>query len=259
MSHCANWHWLTGLGPQARVLDIGAGLGAQSHALACRFREVFALEPVQEQVDFMRRRFAQDGIRNVKILRTSPWDIPFPPGSFDAVVLNGTLPWLATGREGDPRALQVAALKSAFQLLAPGGYLYLGIENRMFWRSFVGAPDVHCGLPYVTVLPRPVANWYAKRQGQAEGYRNYTYSTRGYKKLLAAAGFTNAQVYLAMPSYEASRMFLPLKENVFSYYHKNFEPLRSGPVATVASRVLSSLGLLKYVQNSFAILARKEL
>ena len=62
------------------MLDVGAGLGAHSHALACRFREVFALEPVREQVDFMRARFAQEGIRNVKILRASPWDIPFPPG-----------------------------------------------------------------------------------------------------------------------------------------------------------------------------------
>jgi SAM-dependent methyltransferase len=256
--HCANWHWLTSLGPQARVLDVCAGLGAQSHALARRFREVFALEPGREQVDFLRQRFGQDGIRNVKVLRASPWDIPLPPGSFDAVVLNGTLPWVATGREGDPRALQVAALNRVFQLLAPGGYLYMGIENRMFWRSFVGAPDARCGLPYVTVLPRRLANWFAKRAGQAEGYRNYTYSARGYKRLLAAAGFTNVQLYLAMPGYEASRMYLPLKENVFSYYHKNFEPLRSGALATVASRVLSGLGLLKYVQNSFVILARKE-
>ena len=97
-----------------------------------------------------------------------------------------------------------------------------------------------------------------RRRGQAEGYRNYIYSFADTVRLLAAAGFTNVQFYVAVPSYRTPRIYLPLKENVFSYYHKNFEPLRSGPLATVASRVLSRLGLLKYVQNSFAILARKD-
>jgi SAM-dependent methyltransferase len=254
----ANWHWLAGLNPQSRALDVGAGLGAQSHALACRFREVFALEAMPEQIDFMQQRFAQDGIRNVKILRTSPWDIPFPPESFELVVLNGVLQWLATGREGDPRELQVSAMKRAFQLLAPGGYVYIGIENRIPWRYFMGAADPHCGLPYVTVLPRPLANWYVKKRGQAEGYRNYIYSIRGYRKILAAAGFRNIQFYLAVPSYKTPRLYLPVKENIFSYYHKNFDPLRSGPLAALANRVLSGLGLLKYLQYSFAILAQRE-
>jgi SAM-dependent methyltransferase len=254
----ANWHWLTDLGPQSRVLDVGAGMGANSHALARRFREVFALEPVQERVDFMRQRFAQEGIGNLKILRTSLWDIPFPPKSCDLVVLNGVLEWIAVGKEGDPKMLQVAALRKAFQLLAPSGYLYVGTENRMQWQHFTGATDVHCGMPYVTVLPRPLANWYAKRRGQAEGYRNYIYSIRGYRSLLAAGGFTNVQFYLAIPSYDAPRFYVPVKENVFSYYYKNFDPLRSGPLATCASWLLGRLGFLKYSQNSFAILAKKE-
>lgn len=254
----ANWHWLIDLSPESRVLDVGAGLGANSHALARRFREVFALEPVQERVDFMRQRFAQEGIDNVRILKTSLWDIPFPPKSCQLVVLNGVLEWVATGQAGDPRALQVTALKRVFNLLSPGGYLYVGIENRMPYQYFIGAPDVHCGLPYVTVLPRPVANWYAKRRGQTEGYRNYIYSIRGYRKLLAAAGFQNVQFYLAIPSYNAPRFYVPVKDNVFAYYHQNFDPVRSSRLAACANWTLGRLGLLKYAQNSFAILAKRE-
>ena len=254
----ANWHWLTDLGPQSRVLDMGAGMGTNSHALARRFREVFALEPVPERVEFMRQRFAQEGIGNVRVLRTSLWDVPFPPKSCDLVVLNGVLEWVATGREGGPRALQVAALKKAYQVLAPGGYLYLGIENRLPWQYFIGARDVHCGLPYVTVLPRPLANWYAKRRGQSEGYRNYIYSHRGYRDLLAEAGFADVQCYLAVPSYNAPRFYLPLKENVFSFYHKNFAPVRAGLPGRLANWVISQLRVLKYLQYSFAILAKRE-
>jgi SAM-dependent methyltransferase len=254
----ANWHWLTDLSPESRVLDLGAGMGTNSHALAGRFREVFALEPVRERVEFMKQRFAQDGINNVKILRTSLWDIPFAPNSFDLVVLNGVLEWVATGREGDPKALQLTALKRSFELLRPGGYLYVGIENRMPWQYFIGAPDVHCGLPYVTVLPRPLAHWYARRRGHPEGYRNYIYSIRGYRKLLAAAGFSDIQFYLAIPSYNAPRFYLPLKENVFTYYAKNFDPVRSGFPGKAAHWVFARLRLLKYSQNSFAILAKRE-
>jgi SAM-dependent methyltransferase len=253
----ANWHWLTDLGPQARVLDIGAGLGTQSYALSCRFREVFALEPSREQAEFMRARFAQEGVRNVTVLRASPLDLPFPPGSFDLVALNGALQRLAAGSDRNPRELQIATLTKVFDVLAPGGYLSIGTPNRMAWKGFVGEPDPDCGLPYVTLLPRPLAHWYGKRRGHSGGYRAYSYSVRGYRKLLAAAGFTSLQFYVVLPSYRTPRVYLPLEENVFTYYHKNFEPVRSGAVATVATWALSRFRVLKYLQHSFVILARK--
>lgn len=254
----ANWLWLTGLSPQSRVLDISAGLGTYAHALAMHFREVVALDPVPEHLEFMKRRFAQDGIQNIRIIRSAPWDFPFPPGSFDLVVLNGILPWLAVGRNGNPRALQIETLKKAFELLTPGGRLYIGAENRMLLNYFLGLPDPCCGLPYVTVLPRWLAGWYARMRGRAEGYRNYLYSLRGYRKLLAAAGFKHAQFYLAMPSHRTPRLFVPLRENVFASYHQNFEPLRSGPLAAIVTKILTGLSLLKYTQHSFIILAQRE-
>ncbi|MGA7409823.1 MAG: methyltransferase domain-containing protein, partial [Bryobacteraceae bacterium] len=126
----ANWSLLADLAPQSRVLDIGAGMGANSHSLALRYGEVFAVEPVTERVRFMRQRFEQEGIRNIQIIQTSLWDLPFPDGSFDLIVMNGVLEWVATGRQGNPRRLQETALKAAARLLRPGGVLYVGIENR---------------------------------------------------------------------------------------------------------------------------------
>jgi SAM-dependent methyltransferase len=255
----ANWHRMADLSPHSRVLDLGAGMGTISHALAHRFREVIALEPVLERVEFMRRRFAQEGLANVKILRASVWSIPFPPESFDLVVLNSVLEWLPTGTDGDPELLQQEALNKAFQLLRPGGYLYLGTDNRLSWDNFTGVTDARSGLPYVTILPRPLAHWYAKRKGRTQGYRNYVYSFRGYRKLLKRAGFTRIEFYLAIPSQELPRFYLPLENNVFSYYSANFDPVRSGRLAKAAHWLLNRLGLLKYLQKSFAIFARKEL
>src|SRR6202044_2316930 len=96
----ANWQYLVDLPPESRVLDLGAGTGTTSHALAQRFREVVALEPVLERVQFMRLRFAQENLSNVQLVRSSLWTLPFAPESFDLVAMNGVLEWVAEGRAG---------------------------------------------------------------------------------------------------------------------------------------------------------------
>lgn len=254
----ANWHWLTNLPPDSRILDLGAGTGTTSHALGMHYREVIAVEPVRERVDFMRQRFAQEGLSNIKILRSSLWTLPFERESFDLVVMNGVLEWVAEGREGDPGKLQEAALRNALGLLKPGGCLYLGIENRICPGYFIGYPDPHSGMPFVTILPRPLAHWYARRKGAAGGYRNYLYSSRGYRKLLEKVGFTRSEFYLAVPSYNHPRFLIPLKGDVFSYYANNFSLGQQGRLRAAIRSLLLKLNVLKYFEYSFAILARKQ-
>ncbi len=107
----ANWQWLLDLPPDSRVLDIGSGMGTNSHALAQHYGHVVALEPVLERVNFIRQRFRQERLSNIQIVRSSIWTLPFPPESFDLVVLNGVLEWVPTGRTEDPRQLQAQALR----------------------------------------------------------------------------------------------------------------------------------------------------
>lgn len=74
----ANWHCLVDLPPTSRVLDLGAGTGTTSHALARHYREVVALEPVLERVQFMQQRFSQENISNVQVVRSSLGLCPLP-------------------------------------------------------------------------------------------------------------------------------------------------------------------------------------
>jgi SAM-dependent methyltransferase len=253
----ANWQWLIDLPPNSRALDIGGGTGTSSHALALHYREVIALEPVLERVEFMQRRFSQEGLSNVKVVRSSVWDVPFGPESFDLVAMNGVLEWVAEGSAEDPRELQLKALQRAYRLLRPGGYLYLGIENRAIPTFLIGYPDPHCGLPWVTVLPRPMAHWYAKRHGSAHGYRNYLYSSRGYRRLLKDAGFAEVEIYNALPSYNHPKFFLPLDRNVFSHFANAFNGGNRKGIRGLAHWVLLKVGLLPFLQYSYAIFARK--
>jgi SAM-dependent methyltransferase len=251
----ANWCLLTTLPENSRVLDLGAGMGTNSHALALRYREVVAVEPVSERVQFMKQRFEQEGL-DVRVVRTSLWHLPFEKGSFDLIVMNGVLEWVAQGQPGDPRRLQEGALRTAARLLRRGGVLYVGIENRYAAGHFVGYRDPHCSLPWVTILPRPLAHLYAKRRGELEGYRNYLYSPKGYRKLLQQSGFSSVDCYLAIPSYNHPRYYIPLENRVFSYFTRNFAGAGRG-IRSVARECALRLGLLKYLQYSFALVATK--
>jgi SAM-dependent methyltransferase len=252
----ANWQLLLNLPLKSRVLDVGAGMGTTSHALALRYQEVIALEPVVERIQFMRQRFAQEKLKNIKILRSSLWVLPFATESMDLVAMNGVLEWVAEGQVGDPTELQERALRKVFKLLRPGGYLYLGIENRFSLGCFIGYPDPHCGLPFVTVLPRPLAQLYARRKG-LNSYRNYLYSSRGYRKLLRKVGFNKLEFYLALPSYNHPRFLIPLDGEAFSYYCRNFNGLHGNGLRRIVHKILMRLKVLPYLESSFVILARK--
>jgi SAM-dependent methyltransferase len=252
----ANWHWLVNLPAESRVLDIGAAMGTQSHALALRFREVIATESVLDHIQFMRQRFAQERLSNIKIVRTSIRDLPFAERSIDLVAMNGVLASVAEGVPGDPGELQKEALRKVARVLRTGGYLYLGSENRYFSRYFLGHQDPHCGLPWVTVSPRPLAQWLARKKSP-DGYRNYLYSSRGYRKLLQNAGFTDIEVFAAIPSYNLPRFLIPVKGREFQHYSRSFEGSPKNLVRRAAKAALLKTNLLQKFVHSFAILARK--
>jgi ubiquinone/menaquinone biosynthesis C-methylase UbiE len=252
----ANWHLLFDLPSNSRVLDVGAGTGTNSHAFAMHYGQVVALEPVLERIRFMQQRFRQENLSNVQVIRSTLWTLPFAAASFDLVAMNGVLEWVPAGQSGDPRDLQIEALKNMFRLLRPGGALYVGIENRTCPEYLFGCRDPHCGLPYVTVLPRPLAQWYARAKGR-DGYRNYLYSSWGYRKLLREAGFSSVEVFIAVPSYNHPRYLIPMKDNVFSYFWRNFNSLRTGGLRGICNNILLRTGLLKQMNDSFVILARK--
>jgi hypothetical protein len=102
-------------------------------------------------------------------------------------------------------------------LLKDNGVLLVGIENRFGVGFFLGHND-HSGIPYTSLVPRPVATFMLRRSSRThyrtqlnprKQYRTYTYSENGYRELLSEAGFAETLSYWADPGYNQPYHLVP--------------------------------------------------
>jgi len=131
----------------------------------------------------------------------------------------------------------------------------VGIENRTFARHFKGSPDPHCGLRFVTILPRLLAN-IISRIKTGEPYRNYLYSYSGYKRLLKHCGYNNVEIYSSLPSYNDPKHIIPLEKKFDNKFKELVLPLSHGWKKAIKN-VVSSLGLLRYCGYAYIIFGKK--
>ena len=214
----ASWAPMMGLDEHSRALDIGSGYGAITHSLSRFAGEVYSVEAIAERIDFSRERFRQDGIGNVHLVQASATSLPLAENSFDLVVVNGVLEWVGEWDVTvDPRTVQINFLKKICRLLKQDGRLLVGIENRFGLGFLLGQLD-HSGIPYTSLVPRPVATFMLSRSSQThyrtrlntrKQYRTYTYSESGYRKLLSDAGFAEMSSYWADPGYNQPYHLIP--------------------------------------------------
>lgn len=122
---CGNWVWLTSFDRQQTALDIGGALSSMAPALSRHFRSVTHVESSALLAEFAARRFAQDALASVTVVRGSAVRLPFPANMFDCVTLHG-LP------DGTPSVV----LTECRRVLRPGGRLYVAFENPAWYGRF---------------------------------------------------------------------------------------------------------------------------
>ena len=243
------------------VLDIGAGLGAVTFSLANSGYEVVAVDSVIERTTFIKARIDQDKVDNVQTACASALALPFPENSFDIVILNGVLEWLGLSDTTlSPDKVQKKALINIYNLLKPGGLLYLAIENRISAIYFLGFKDPHSGLRFTTLMPRIAAHLYA-RVKKKTGYRTYIYSKFGYHKMLKRAGFKEIQFFLPLPSYRNFKMIIPMGARKVARYGAthvwNMKRLKFLRAAMPMLKILPLGFFMDYFSPDYSIIARK--
>ena len=99
---------------RARVLEVAAGTGLVTTALAEVAGEVVATDYASAMVEVLERRVRELGLANVRCEQADIYALRFEPGSFDAVVAANVL-HLVPDLDGALRALK--------RVLRPGGKL----------------------------------------------------------------------------------------------------------------------------------------
>jgi len=207
----ADWLFLLPVRRSWRVLDVGSGWGSVSIPVSRWVGEIFCADATEINCRFLKARAEQEGIDNLHVFNANPLDFPaypFPNGSFDLIVLNGVLEWTGNADRDTPvYDLQVNALAALKKLLAPGGCLYIGIENRFAYGALLGRA-MHHELPFTGLMPRPLANAWMKLF-KRRPHRTYIHGMKGYRKLLAKAGLGNVEFYLPRTSYRDPYWLIP--------------------------------------------------
>jgi len=117
-----------GVSGAGSVLEVAAGTGLFTAAIAPKARRVVATDYADAMVTALRRRIDEAGLSNVECARADIYALPFADGSFDAVVASNVL-HLVHDLPGAFRALR--------RVLKPGGILiaptFCHDETRLSW------------------------------------------------------------------------------------------------------------------------------
>lgn len=250
----AGWWPLLNLQPNWRVLDVGCGWGAITFGLARMVSLVVACDLNVELLRFLKARTLQDGVSNVQLLCAGDTPrLPFADREFDLVILNGVLAWVPLSKLESPVALQRAFLGEAARLLAPNGQLLLAVQNRWSSRHWKGEPEDRISLPFISLLPRVIADLYAKKV-TGKLYRTHTHSFWTYKRLLRFAGFMSSKAFIPLPNFQSFDAIVdPAKKQTVERY---FAEHGSARFETVRLKARSSLAPL--LATSFFWIANRE-
>jgi SAM-dependent methyltransferase len=108
---------------------------------------------------------------------------------YDRIVLVGVLEYAQHYVSGDDPFNRF--LKRVYDLLKPGGKVYIAIENRLGMKYFSGAAEDHLGVPYAGIED------YIRVEGAAK-----TFSHSELKRLIENAGFSSVYFYYPFPDYK---------------------------------------------------------
>lgn len=238
------------LGPEIRILDVGAGTGAIARYLGETGADVIALEE-----SLPRARIALERCRdltNVEVVCGNVLDFQDDEG-FDLIVVVGVLEYA----HGAPGAVE-AFLGALARLAKLDGAIAIAIENQIGLKYLVGFAEDHLGELLAGV------EGYPGRPGVR------TYTRQRLAELVAGAGFASQRWLYPFPDYKLPTVVLadvayesPQPADIIDQMvrspvqdlHRRRELLTDD---RAAHRVFLEAGLGREVANSFLLLAGRK-
>lgn len=204
----------------ARVLEIGAGMGPFTRMLCEKCEHVTSLE-----MSFLRAQIIEKRCRdkdNLDIIVGRLEDVVFTE-KYDYAIVVGVLEHV--GKYTDSLQPYSEFLNKIHSLLTPSGKLLLAIENKMGLKYWCGEVEDHTGIPFESI------NNYST----AKHVR--TFDREELASLLSDSGFSHQKFYYPLPDYKLPRVlysdaYIP-KKNVhscvlplhYSQYFQAYSPL----------------------------------
>lgn len=175
------------LKPGDQILDIGCGNGRLYQDLKKLGVNYLGIDQVEEFILLASQKYGQE-----KFLVADVLNLKLPSQSFDAVFLKAVLPHFPS------KELQVIALKNIYQVLKPGGYLFITCWNlwqpKLFWQNFknrIKNPKLYKDLDFKYFM---IA--WKNSQGQILSQRfYYAFTKKELKKILERTGFQVEKIY----------------------------------------------------------------
>ena len=231
--------------PTDNLLEIGAGMGAVTGALAQKAQKVTC-------VDLSKRRSLVNAYRhkdmdNIEIFVGNFEDVELRE-QYDVITLIGVLEYAGYYVEAiNEDELFLDKIK---KLMKPNGKLYIAIENRLGMKYFAGYNEDHLCKPFVGI----------------EGYENSkikTYSYSELRNLLVKSGFENIQYEYPFPDYKLTQVIYD-DHSIMEYEvdfsgENNFDARVTETFNQLeAFKSLRGCEEIKYFANSFLVEAIKK-
>lgn len=229
------------------VLEIGAGCGAITGALARKAKQVTCVDLSKKRSLVNANRHKE--MENIQILVGNFQDIEKQlPSSYDYITLIGVFEY-AQGYIGTEHPYE-EFLRQITSHLKPGGKLVIAIENRLGLKYWAGCSEDHTGHLF-------------------EGLENYpdpagvrTFSKPGLERLFKNTGFSSWKFYYPYPDYKLPMViysddYLP-RQGELTTNQWNFD--RERLVLFEESKVYDSLiedGLFPQYSNSYLVILEK--
>lgn len=275
------WHLLIKNNSKQRALDLGCGMGFSTISLSEIYSDVYACDLCLENLQFIRNRARYLSRNNIKY--ACGFDAPhfsFKDNFFDVIFLNGVLEHVGnnfsfkdfgscsnilkllhlikflSGRT-NPREAQSRFLGEIFRVLKHDGTLFIGIENRLSYRYFLGLPEDHILIKYVSLMPRIIANCYSVMHNRVP-YLNYTYSILGYEKLLKRSGFSVPRFFSMIPNYSSAKEIIDINQ-LAHFRDKNTFFVNKVKKRFILKKFVKNTKIVKkYMAHCFGIAVRKD-